>query len=169
MSNVPSRPLLLITIFCTRHDAELPRGLAATTDLLTLVSYLTSPLRGILPPRSLPCSPLLAAARTAPSGRRLPADPQASFAKAQSWVRELQRQADPSTIIMLVGNKSDLASNRKTPRELAEQFAQEEGLLFVEASAKSGEGVEALFMEIGMSYRVHYSLLLCPSHHLEPG
>jgi Ras-related protein Rab-5C len=51
---------------------------------------------------------------------------------------------------MLVGNKSDLASNRKTPRELAEQFAQEEGLLFVEASAKSGEGVEALFMEIGM-------------------
>jgi hypothetical protein len=60
---------------------------------------------------------------------------------------------------MLVGNKSDLASNRKTPRELAEQFAQEEGLLFVEASAKSGEGVEALFMEIGMFYRAHSFLL----------
>jgi Ras-related protein Rab-5C len=50
---------------------------------------------------------------------------------------------------MLVGNKSDLSSARKTPRELGERFAEEEGLLFAEASAKSGEGVEGLFMEIG--------------------
>lgn len=50
---------------------------------------------------------------------------------------------------MLVGNKLDLASQRKTPRELGQQFAQEEGLLFCEASAKSGEGVESMFMEIG--------------------
>ncbi|WVQ98201.1 hypothetical protein IAU59_005323 [Kwoniella sp. CBS 9459] len=73
---------------------------------------------------------------------------QASFEKAKSWVRELQRQADPSIVIMLVGNKSDLSAQRKTPRELGEQFAQEEGLLFSEASAKSGEGVEELFMDI---------------------
>lgn len=51
---------------------------------------------------------------------------------------------------MLVGNKLDLAASRKTPRQLGEQFAQEEGLLFCEASAKNGEGVEAMFMEIGM-------------------
>ncbi|WVR04743.1 hypothetical protein IAU60_001754 [Kwoniella sp. DSM 27419] len=73
---------------------------------------------------------------------------QTSFEKAKSWVRELQRQADPSTVIMLVGNKSDLESQRKTPRELGEQFAQEEGLLFAEASAKTGAGVEELFMDI---------------------
>ncbi|WVF69647.1 hypothetical protein IAT40_004426 [Kwoniella sp. CBS 6097] len=73
---------------------------------------------------------------------------QASFEKAKSWVRELQRQADPSIVIMLVGNKSDLSSQRKTPRGLGEQFAQEEGLLFAEASAKSGDGVEDLFMDI---------------------
>jgi len=30
-------------------------------------------------------------------------------------------------------------------------FAEEEGLLFGEASAKSGDGVEGLFMEIGTS------------------
>jgi hypothetical protein len=164
----PLPPRLLITRFYIRQVSELPRGLTVATDQMTLVQYLTTPLRGTLPTRSLPCLPLLAAARTAPFGRRLPADPQASFAKAQSWVRELQRQADPSTIIMLVGNKSDLASNRKTPRELAEQFAQEEGLLFVEASAKSGEGVEALFMEIGMFFHFHSSLLSFSSHHIEP-
>ncbi|KAK8847514.1 hypothetical protein IAR55_005372 [Kwoniella newhampshirensis] len=73
---------------------------------------------------------------------------QTSFEKAKSWVRELQRQADPSIVIMLVGNKTDLESQRKTPRELGERFAEEEGLLFSEASAKTGEGVEELFMEI---------------------
>lgn len=50
---------------------------------------------------------------------------------------------------MLVGNKSDLSASRKMPRELAETYAQEEGLLFAEASAKTGEGVEEVFMEIG--------------------
>lgn len=50
---------------------------------------------------------------------------------------------------MLVGNKSDLSANRKTPKELGEEYAKEEGLLFAEASAKSGDGVEDLFMEIG--------------------
>jgi hypothetical protein len=50
---------------------------------------------------------------------------------------------------MLVGNKSDLESQRKIPKEMGLNFAEEEGLLFGEASAKSGEGVEGLFMEIG--------------------
>lgn len=52
---------------------------------------------------------------------------------------------------MLVGNKLDMAESRKTPRELGEAFAQEEGLLFAEASAKSGDGVQELFLEIGQS------------------
>ncbi|WVO23928.1 uncharacterized protein IAS62_005286 [Cryptococcus decagattii] len=74
--------------------------------------------------------------------------PETSFEKAKSWVRELQRQADPSIVIMLVGNKTDMDSQRKTSREIGEQYAKEEGLLFAEASAKTGEGVEELFMEI---------------------
>ncbi len=65
-------------------------------------------------------------------------------------MRELQRQADPSIVIMLVGNKLDLDSSRNTPQEVAERFAMEEGLLYAEASAKSGDGVQDLFMEIGV-------------------
>lgn len=76
---------------------------------------------------------------------------QTSFEKAKSWVRELQRQADPSIVIMLVGNKVDMEASRKTSREMGEQYAQEEGLLFAEASAKTGDGVEELFVEIGES------------------
>ena len=33
-----------------------------------------------------------------------------SFARAQAWVRELQRQASPGLVIALAGNKADLAS-----------------------------------------------------------
>ena len=60
---------------------------------------------------------------------------------------------------MLVGNKSDLSSARKMPKELGERFAEEEGLLFTEASAKSGEGVEGLFMDIGTFFFFLFFLL----------
>ncbi|WVQ75876.1 hypothetical protein IAR50_005510 [Cryptococcus sp. DSM 104548] len=73
---------------------------------------------------------------------------QTSFEKAKQWVKELKRSADPSIVIMLVGNKTDMASQRKTPRELGQQYADEEGLLFTEASAKTGEEVEELFLAI---------------------
>jgi hypothetical protein len=74
---------------------------------------------------------------------------QASFAQAKTWVQTLRRQADPSITIILVGNKLDLASSsRGTDRELAEAYAEEEGLLFVEASAKTGENVQEVFMQV---------------------
>jgi len=45
-----------------------------------------------------------------------------------------------------VGNKSDLASERRqVPTEEGERWAQDEDLLFVEASAKSGANVDAAF------------------------
>lgn len=37
---------------------------------------------------------------------------QESFARAKSWVKELQRQASPNIVIALSGNKADLASKR---------------------------------------------------------
>lgn len=64
---------------------------------------------------------------------------------------------------MLVGNKLDMAGQRKTPRALGEQFAQEEGLLFIESSAKTGEGVEDLFMEIGRSGQAETKHCLTPT------
>ncbi|CED83418.1 gtp-binding protein rab5 [Phaffia rhodozyma] len=71
-----------------------------------------------------------------------------SFEKAKSWIRDLRRQADPSLVILLCGNKSDLEAKRQVPKEVGERYAQEEGLLFAEASAKTGDNVENLFREI---------------------
>lgn len=75
----------------------------------------------------------------------------ASLEKARSWVRELQRQADPSIVIALCGNKTDLNARRQVSQEEAKKYADEEGLMWGETSAKTGEGVSDIFTAIGQS------------------
>lgn len=51
--------------------------------------------------------------------------------------------------IMLVGNKSDLSHRRAVSKEEGEQFAKENGLLFLEASARTSQNVEeVLFLSL---------------------
>jgi len=84
-----------------------------------------------------------------------------SLTKAQHWVAELQRQASPGIVIALVGNKLDLAAAldeaegeeeaddaRKVPTATAKAYADQEGLLFFETSAKTGEMVAEVFTAI---------------------
>ena|ERR1700738_4601755 len=77
-----------------------------------------------------------------------------SLAKAQSWIKELQRQASPGIIIALAGNKADLADDDEAGRQVTyeegKDYAAETGALFFETSAKTGAGVQELFTEIGM-------------------
>lgn len=93
-----------------------------------------------------------------------------SLIKAKHWVAELQRQASPGIVIALVGNKLDLTNDvsgggeaapsdggddaedsgdaRKIPTEEAKAYAEEEGLLFFETSAKTGTNVTEVFTAI---------------------
>lgn len=71
-----------------------------------------------------------------------------SLDKARTWIRELQRQADPSIVILLCGNKTDLEARRQVSKEEAQKYAEEEGLMWGETSAKTGEGVAEIFTTI---------------------
>ena len=52
-------------------------------------------------------------------------------------------------VITLIGNKSDLGSQRKVSFEEGKQFAEEHGLAnFFETSAKSNSGVSQLFHDV---------------------
>lgn len=85
----------------------------------------------------------------------------ASLEKARSWIRELQRQADPSIVIALCGNKTDLSARRQVTQEEAQKYAEEEGLMWGETSAKTGEGVADIFTAIGrfsFTYRILHIL-----------
>jgi len=74
-----------------------------------------------------------------------------SFARAKSWVRELQRQGNPNIVIALAGNKSDLASKRKVEPDEARAYAEENNIMFMETSAKTASNVNELFVQIGAS------------------
>ncbi|WCJ42447.1 Ras-related protein Rab-5A [Euphorbia peplus] len=71
-----------------------------------------------------------------------------SFERAKKWVLELQRQGNPNLIMFLVGNKVDFEDRRKVTSEEAEQYAKENGLAFLETSAKTAQNVNELFYEI---------------------
>jgi GTPase SAR1 family protein len=84
-----------------------------------------------------------------------------SLEKARNWIRELQRQADPSIVIALCGNKADLAARRQVTQEEAQKYAEEEGLMWSETSAKTGEGVADIFTAIGafrLTFYAHHRL-----------
>jgi len=125
-----------------------------------------------------------------------------SLEKAKSWVKELQRQANPNIVIALAGNKVDLvqaATNsaseastlvppssseaeeeeaddatatpgenaehadgaeglRAVPKEEAQAYAAEAGLLFFETSAKTGEGIVEIFTEIAKKIPIEHIL-----------
>ena len=60
-----------------------------------------------------------------------------SFSRAKEWVQELRQQViNQNIIIALAGNKSDLISKRMVEYDDANSYAEENGLLFMETSAK---------------------------------
>lgn len=62
-----------------------------------------------------------------------------SFLNARRWLQDLREHSVAGIVVMLIGNKLDLAKSspaaRKVPTETAQQFARDNGLLFEEASA----------------------------------
>jgi small GTP-binding protein len=72
-----------------------------------------------------------------------------TFNRAISWVRELRQQTTGNIVIVLAGNKVDLAADHRAVMiEDARAFAEESGLIFAECSAKSGLAVNEMFMMI---------------------
>ncbi|PKA61941.1 Ras-related protein RABF2b [Apostasia shenzhenica] len=72
----------------------------------------------------------------------------ATFTRAKKWVQELQSQGNANTVMALAGNKADLLDARKVPAEEAQAYAQENGLLFMETSAKTAINVNEIFLQI---------------------
>jgi Ras-related protein Rab-2A len=84
-----------------------------------------------------------------------------TFLSVTSWLHDLRQIAEEGIVVILVGNKCDLAddsmvdsgqegqSKRAVTREEAEQWCRENSVMqYVETSAKSGEGVERAFLEV---------------------
>lgn len=74
----------------------------------------------------------------------------------------MQRQASPNIVIALAGNKADLAAKRAVEFDEAKGYAEENGLLFMETSAKTAMNVNDIFLAIGnlLSLSIHNVILI---------
>ena len=66
-----------------------------------------------------------------------------------TWLQEVDQYSmngGKDLVKMLVGNKTD--KPRDVPRETAEELAQLNGMLYLETSAKSKEGVDTVFHRV---------------------
>ena len=68
-----------------------------------------------------------------------------TFNSISNWL-EQSKTHGPSTItFVLVGNKEDLKDERVITTEEGEEFAQRNGMIFFETSAKTGKNIEEMF------------------------
>jgi Ras-related protein Rab-18 len=71
-----------------------------------------------------------------------------SFSKLDNWLNELETYSTKHEIVkMLVGNKID-KERREVSRDEGLKFARKYHMLFIEASAKTKEGVQCAFEEL---------------------
>ncbi|XP_049804559.1 ras-related protein Rab-4B isoform X2 [Schistocerca nitens] len=74
-----------------------------------------------------------------------------SFNALADWLSDARSLASPNIVILLVGNKKDLDAEREVTFLEASCFAQENELMFLETSARTGENVEEAFLKCSKS------------------
>lgn len=80
-----------------------------------------------------------------------------TFAHLSRWLEEARQHAQSNMVIMLIGNKSDLEHRRAVSKEEGQAFADENGLIFMETSAKTAFNVEDAF--INTAQNIHGKIL----------
>jgi len=64
------------------------------------------------------------------------------------WIDEVRSERGNDVVIMLVGNKTDLSDRRQVSSEEGESKASEEGVMFIETSAKGNFNIKLLFRRL---------------------
>ncbi len=72
----------------------------------------------------------------------------ASFLNTSMWIENVRAERGDDVVIMLVGNKSDLSEKRQVTKQEGEEKAEQENVVFIEASAKEGHNIKVLFRRL---------------------
>lgn len=68
-----------------------------------------------------------------------------SFNNINNWVSEVKKNAGSGVVMLLVGNKSDLESDRVVTSKEGQDFANMLGINFLETSAKTDSNIKETF------------------------
>lgn len=72
-----------------------------------------------------------------------------TFENLERWLRELHDHVqDQPVVVMIIGNKADLADLRVVPMAEAKAFSERENAFFMETSALDGLNVETAFKKL---------------------
>jgi len=71
-----------------------------------------------------------------------------SFINTAKWIDDVRTERGTDVVMMLVGNKTDLADKRQVSVEEGETRAKEHDIMFIETSAKAGFNIKALFRKV---------------------
>jgi len=80
-----------------------------------------------------------------------------TFKHLSVWLEEARQHSQSNMIIMLIGNKNDLEHRRAVSFEEGKAFADANGLIFMETSAKTAFNVEQAF--INTAEKIHENIL----------
>ena len=70
-----------------------------------------------------------------------------TFKGAKTWVSEIKKKSN-NCLILLVGNKVDLTNNRKVDIHMVKEYVDNNNLIYMESSAKTGLNVDKIFTTI---------------------
>ena len=68
-----------------------------------------------------------------------------SFENLNSWLIEIEKNANKNVYKLLIGNKCDLEDKRKVSFQEGKDFAESNGMKFMETSAKTASKVQEAF------------------------
>ena len=68
-----------------------------------------------------------------------------TFDKLKLWIKEAESNVSPDTEMIIVGNKIDLDEKRVIQLDLANNLGKKHNIEVIEASAKTGKGVNEIF------------------------
>jgi len=88
-----------------------------------------------------------------------------TFNHLKGWLAEVKEHSTKDMVIMLIGNKSDLEHKRAVTYEEGRKFAEENGLIFSETSAKTAQNVEEAFLQTA---KMIYDKVKAGNSDLEP-
>lgn len=77
-----------------------------------------------------------------------------SFCNIKNWIRNIEEHATSDVEKMILGNKCDMEDRRQVSKEQGQTLAMENGMKFMETSAKASINVEGAFITLAKDIKM---------------